>query len=70
MGGTVVDQFTITKSLFADVDHDCSVGIVDFLLVLANWGPCDDCANCPADLDGDCTVGILDFLALLGAWGS
>ena len=70
LGSAVVDHFTITKSLFADVDHDCSVGIVDFLLVLANWGPCDDCANCPADLDGDCTVGILDFLALLGAWGS
>ncbi len=44
MGGTVVDQFTITKNLFADVDHDCSVGIVDFLLLLGDWGPCDDCA--------------------------
>ncbi len=68
LGGAIVDHFTITKNLFADVDHDCSVGIVDFLLLLGDWGPCDDCAACPADLDGDCTVGILDFLALLSAW--
>ena len=69
LGGVVLDHFTITKNLFADVDHDCSVGIVDFLMLLADWGPCADCADCPADLDGDCTVGILDFLALLSAWG-
>ena len=37
MGGVVVDDFTITKSLFADLDHDCSVGIVDFLQLLARW---------------------------------
>ncbi len=51
----------------ADLDGDGSVGSVDFLALLAGWGPC--AAPCPADLDGDCTVGILDFLALLGAWG-
>ncbi len=52
-------------------DGDGSVGIVDFLLLLAAWGPCSDpCPpSCPADLDGDCLVGIIDFLALLGNWG-
>ncbi len=66
--GTVIDHFTITKNLPGDVDGDCTVGIVDFLLLLADWGPCGVCADCPADMDGDCTVGINDFLALLSNW--
>ncbi len=52
-----------------DLDGDCTVGILDLLQLLAVWGPCADCENCPADLDGDCTVGILDLLALLSNWG-
>ena len=45
--------------------------ILDFLALLADWGPCPaSCPpSCPADLDGDCTVGIVDFLALLADWG-
>ena len=54
-----------------DLDGDGTVGILDFLALLAAWGPCP--ATCPpacfADLDGDCTVGILDFLTLLANWG-
>ena len=55
----------------ADLDADGSVGIVDFLLLIASWGPCDEpCPPaCLGDLDGDCVVGIGDFLALLGMWG-
>ena len=55
----------------ADLDGDGMVGISDFLLLLANWGPCDEpCPPaCLGDIDGDCTVGIVDFLLLLGAWG-
>ncbi len=52
-----------------DLDGDGHVGITDFLLLLADWGPCDDCGACPADLDGDCAVGITDFLLLLANWG-
>ena len=52
-----------------DLDGDCTVGIFDLLALLAAWGPCADCENCPADLDGDCTVGILDLLTLLANWG-
>ena len=53
-----------------DVDGDGVVGIVDFLALLAAWGPCTDCTPqaCPADFDGDCNVGILDFLTLLANW--
>jgi len=53
-----------------DVDGDGFVGIDDFLLLLAAWGPCDEpCPpSCAADLDDDCTVGITDFLMLLANW--
>ncbi len=55
----------------ADLDGDGTVGIVDFLTLLAVWGPCPGpCPpSCAADLDGDCDVGIVDFLMLLAAWG-
>ena len=54
-----------------DLDEDGMVGIVDFLALLAAWGPCPDpCSpSCAADLDGDCNVGITDFLILLANWG-
>ncbi len=46
---------------------DCGVGIVDFLELLAAWGPN---AGHPADFDDDGFVGITDFLDLLGGWGT
>jgi hypothetical protein len=54
-----------------DLDDDGIVGILDFLALLAAWGPCPGpCPPfCPADVDFDCNVGITDFLALLGNWG-
>ena len=52
----------------ADVSRP--VGILDFLALLAAWGPCPaPPADCPADLDGDGTVGINDLLILLANWG-
>ncbi len=42
---------------------DGTVGIVDFLALLAQWGSPGSC-----DFDGG-GVGITDFLALLGNWG-
>ena len=54
--------------VFADLDGNGVVGIVDFLELLANWGPCnEDC--CIADVNLDGVVGITDFLLLLGNWG-
>lgn len=60
-----------TASTPGDVDGDGIVGILDFLALLAAWGPCPGSCPpaCPADLDGDCTVGILDFLIVLANWG-
>ncbi len=49
-----------------DADGDNNVGITDFLLVLANWGP--DPGG-PPDFDGDGIVGINDFLFVLANWG-
>ena len=54
----------------ADFDCDGMVGIVDFLDMLGNWGPCPAVGPCPWDLDRDGMVGIVDFLELLGTWGS
>jgi predicted outer membrane repeat protein len=56
-------------ALPSDLDGDGIVGMVDFLALLATWGSCSDCGNCPADFDGDCSVGITDLLILLGNWG-
>jgi hypothetical protein len=50
-----------------DVDGDDVVGIGDFLLVLAQWGPCPP--ECLGDADGDGSVGILDLLLVLAEWG-
>ena len=53
-----------------DLDGDGAVGILDLLILLADWGPCPDPpGDCPADLDSDGAVGILDLLALLANWG-
>ena len=71
---TQLDQASITSvfivaTLLGDLDGDRTVGIVDFLALLAAWGTCSDCGRCPADFDSDCSVGILDLLILLGNWG-
>jgi hypothetical protein len=49
----------------ADLTGDGSVGINDFLQLLAAWGN----AGGPEDINGDGTVNVLDFLEMLGAWG-
>ena len=53
--------------IFADLNADGAVGILDLLDVLAAWG--DATNNCLADLDIDGDVGIFDLLALLAHWG-
>ena len=50
----------------ADFNCDGSVGILDLLSLLAQWGPCDGCLQ---DLDGDGQVGVFDLLTLLAQWG-
>ncbi len=53
----------------ADLNADGLVGIVDFLMLLGEWGPCADCKNCPADLISNCVVELPDLLELLSRWG-
>ena len=69
--GDVVAVLLTPMPPLGDLDSDCQVGIVDFLMLLALWGPCEDpCPpSCVGDLDGDCNVGIIDFLMLLANWG-
>ena len=64
-------NFDLEGATPGDLDGDGTVGIQDFLLLLAAWGACPEpCPpSCPADLDGDCVVGIVDFLILLANWG-
>jgi parallel beta-helix repeat protein len=51
-----------------DLNGDGAVGIRDLLMLLARWGPCDECP-CLADLDDSGAVGIGDLLILLANWG-
>ena len=63
----VIEADEISTHCLTDVDGDDIVGIGDFLLVLAQWGPCPP--DCFADVDGDGEVGILDLLLVLADWG-
>jgi archaellum component FlaF (FlaF/FlaG flagellin family) len=66
-----VFQCEIPPLCTGDLEGSGDVGVTDFLVLLADWGPCPDpCPpSCAADLDGDCTVGVTDFLTLLANWG-
>lgn len=48
-----------------DLDRDCEVGIIDFLLLLSQWGV----GGSTADLDGSGTVDGVDMAILLDNWG-
>jgi 3-phytase len=64
-----IDTTWDPRGLRGDLDGDGSVGITDFLLLLAAWGPCPDPPEpCPADLDRNGIVGVTDFLILLSHW--
>ena len=69
--GDAVAVLLTPRQHLGDLNGDCRVGIVDFLALLAGWGPCPDpCPPfCLGDIDGDCNVGITDFLLLLSNWG-
>jgi hypothetical protein len=50
-----------------NVSGDCGIDVIDFLDVLAAWGP--NPGN-PADVDDSGAVDINDFLLVLGGWGA
>ena len=68
--GTMAVLLTPVESPVGDINGDCQVGIVDFLLLLSNWGLCPPQGACVEDLDGDGVVGIIDFLLLLTNWSA
>ncbi|MEE9131236.1 MAG: dockerin type I domain-containing protein, partial [Phycisphaerales bacterium] len=57
------------ESTPGDINGDGVVNSLDLLILLVNWGRCENCDDCPADLDGNCTVGASDLLILLVNWG-
>jgi hypothetical protein len=63
-------EIDLDPLLPGDLDGDGLVSTTDFLLLLANWGPCPDpCPpGCLGDIDGDCGVRINDFMLLLENW--
>ncbi len=64
-----IRAFLLVPLQSADLNQDGSVSVEDLLLLLAAWGPCNDCQACSADLDNDCIVGVSDLLLLLAGWG-
>ncbi len=76
LDGTLIDADdngvpdSCEPTCIADIDGTGDVGIVDFLDLLADWGPCPALpAPCENDFDRDGVVGILDFVFLLSKWG-
>ncbi|MHC4217858.1 MAG: dockerin type I domain-containing protein [Planctomycetota bacterium] len=51
----------------ADLNGNESVEVVDLLILIASFGPCN---GCPGDFDVNGFVNILDLLSLISAWGS
>jgi hypothetical protein len=53
----------------ADLTCDGIVNGADLATLLASWGACEDCNDCPADFDCNCTVDGADLAILLSNWG-
>ncbi|MHC4429703.1 MAG: YncE family protein, partial [Planctomycetota bacterium] len=68
-GSDPADPDSTPKNVLpGDLDGDNQVSTADLLILLAEWGACSDCGDCPADLDGDCQVGTSDLVTLLANW--
>jgi plastocyanin len=67
MGMTGVIYIAKPPNCASDINGDGQVGVNDLLIVIDQWGECDD--DCSADLNGDEEVGVNDLLIVLDAWG-
>ncbi len=56
-------------SITGDLNGDGVVNVLDLLILLENWGQCDNTRDCPADLNDDGIVNVMDLLILLENWG-
>jgi hypothetical protein len=61
--------YEATKSIPGDLNGDGVVDGADLLILLSEWGKCDDPDDCPADLNNDGVVDGADLLILLSNWG-
>lgn len=69
VGGTPALSAALTRDALicrGDVTTDATIDTHDLVMLLADWGPCTECAT---DLDADGDVGFGDLLRLLGGWG-
>jgi hypothetical protein len=64
-----VGTMTPETGIPGDLNNDGVVDGADLLILLSQWGKCDDPDDCPADLNGDGTVDGADLLILLSNWG-
>ncbi|MAI67700.1 MAG: hypothetical protein CMJ26_07480 [Phycisphaerae bacterium] len=67
--GTIIgedDIIIINPPVTGDLDGDGVVGILDILIVIAEWGPCS--GACISDMNTDGTVDVLDLLVLIANW--
>jgi hypothetical protein len=52
-----------------DVNRDGVVDVDDLIAVILAWGPCANCATCPADMNHNCQVDADDLIAVILNWG-
>ena len=67
--GTIIgedDIIIINPPIPGDLDGDGIVGILDILIVIADWGSCT--GDCAGDVNGDGSINILDLLILIANW--
>ncbi|MDP7005317.1 MAG: hypothetical protein QF718_03805 [Phycisphaerales bacterium] len=67
--GTIIgedDIIIINPPIPGDLDGDGVVGILDILIVIADWGPCPD--GCTGDVNEDGVSDILDLLVIIANW--
>lgn len=68
--GQLIDtSITIVSPCPGDVNRDGVVNVDDLLIVLNNWGDCDDPNDCPADVTGTGVIDVDDLLIVLNSWG-
>ena len=63
-GGSPLLQSSVSKK--ADANKDGKVDILDFVLLMANWGKTG--TGNPADFNLDGKVDVLDFVLLMASW--
>jgi hypothetical protein len=67
--GVYIAYADLDEGIPGDLNDDGVVDGADLLILLSQWGKCDDPNDCPADLNNDGTVDGADLLILLSNWG-